>query len=139
MRHIHTSIVSRHLATRVNNTIQRTPPTHIISFDEILHRLIRRTLVQLRTNKSYLHKVDAKSHPLPLCPLYNTHHLFNFTHTHTTMTPLDLWTIRPYSSGCRRHCRPDGRRSRLVDHKREHQTSPLASVNGVGRQHIRSP
>ena len=64
--------------------------------------LTRRTLAQLRTNKSpflksYLHKVDAKTHPSPLCPLCNihthdTHHLFNCTHIRTTLSPLDLWT-----------------------------------------------
>ena len=47
--------------------------------------------------KSYLHKVNAKSHPSPLCPLCNTythdtHHLFNCTHIRTTPLPLDLWT-----------------------------------------------
>ena len=81
MRNIHTSIVSRHLATRGNNKILRRPPPHISSSEEILHRLTRRTLAQLRTNKSpflksYLHKVDAKTHPLPLCP--------SVTLTHTT-------------------------------------------------------
>ena len=70
LRHIHTSIVSRHPATRGNNKILRTPPPHISSSEEILPRLTRRTLVQLRTNKSpflksYLHEVDAKSHPSP--------------------------------------------------------------------------
>ena len=64
--------------------------------------LTRRTLAQLRTNKppflkSYLHKVDAKTHLSPLCPLCNihthdTHHLFNCTHIRTTLSPLDLWT-----------------------------------------------
>ena len=34
--HIHTS-VSRHLTTRGNNKIPRTPPPHIISSQEILH------------------------------------------------------------------------------------------------------
>ena len=102
MCHIHTSIVSRHLATRGNNKIQRTPPPHISSSEEILHRLTRCTLAQLRTNKSpflksYLHKVDAKTHQSPLCPLcnihtYETHHLFNCTHISTTLSPLDLWT-----------------------------------------------
>ena len=92
MRHIRTSIVSRHLATRGNNKILRTPPPH--------SSLTRRTLAQLRTNKSpflksYLHKVDAKSHPCLLCPICNTHthHLFNCTHIiRTTLSPLDLWT-----------------------------------------------
>ena len=102
MRHIHTSIVSRHLATRGNNKILRTPPPHTSSSEERLPRLTRRTLAQLRTNKSpflksYLHKVDAKIHPSPLCPLGNihthdTHHLFNCTHIRTTLSPLNLWT-----------------------------------------------
>ena len=102
MRHIHKSIVSRHLTTRGNNKILRTPPPHIISSEEILPRLTRRTLAQLRTNqspffKSYLHKVDVKTHPslrFPLCNTHthNTHHLFNCTHIRTTLSPLDLWT-----------------------------------------------
>ena len=77
MRHIHTSIVHRHLATRSNNTILRPPSPHICSSEDILPRLIGSTLAQHRTNKSlflksYLHKVDAKSHASPLCPLCNT-------------------------------------------------------------------
>ena len=89
-RHIHTSIVSMHLVTRGNNKILRIATPHISSSEEILSCLTRSTLALLRTNKlpflkSYLHKVDAKSHPSPLCPLCNTHtddtyHLFNFTH-----------------------------------------------------------
>ena len=97
MRHTHTSIVSMHLATRGNNKIMRTPPSHIISSKEIFHRLTRCTLAQLRTNKSpfpksYLHKFDAKSHQSPLCPLCNTHthdthHLFNCIHIRTPLSP----------------------------------------------------
>ena len=65
MRHIHTSIVSRHLATRGNNKILRTPPPHISSSEDVLPCLTRRTLAQLITNKSpllksYLHKVDRE-------------------------------------------------------------------------------
>ena len=52
MHHIHISIVSRHLATRGNNKILRTPPPHISSSEERLLRLTRHTLAQLRTNKS---------------------------------------------------------------------------------------
>ena len=91
-----------HLVTRGDNKILRTPPPHISSSEAILPRLTRRTPAQLRTNKSpflksYLHKVDAKSHPPPLFPLCNTHthdtrHLFNFTHIRTTLSSLDLWT-----------------------------------------------
>ena len=85
-----------HLATRGNNKILRTPPPHISSSVEILPRLNRRTLAQLRTNKSpflnsYLHKVNVKTHPSPLRPLCNTHthdihHLFNCTHICTTLS-----------------------------------------------------
>ena len=99
MRHIHTSIVSMHLATRGNIKILRTPPPHIRRSEEILPRLIRRILALLRTNKSpflksYLHKVDAKSHPSSLCPLCNPriHHLFNCTNRRTTLSPLALCT-----------------------------------------------
>ena len=94
MRHVNTSLVSMHLATIGNNKILCTPPPHISNFEEILPRLTSRSLAQLRTNKStlfksYLDKVDAKSHPLPLCPFCNTHipnphHLFNCTHICTT-------------------------------------------------------
>ena len=104
MRHIHTSIVSRHLATRGNGKILRIPPPHISNSEEILPRFIRRTLAQLRTSispflKSYLNKVDAKSHPTPRFPLYNTHthnvyNLFNCTHICTTLPLLDLWGPR---------------------------------------------
>ena len=78
MRHIHTSIVSRYLATRGNKKIMCRPPPPISSSEEILPRHTHPTIAQLRTNKSpllksYLHKVDAKSHPSPLCK----------THTHT--------------------------------------------------------
>ena len=102
MRHMHTSIVSRQLATRGNNKILRTPPPLTSSSEEILLRLTRRTTSQLKTNKSpflksYLHKVDGKSRPSPLFPLCNTnthdtHHLFNCTHIRTTLSPMDLWT-----------------------------------------------
>ena len=99
MCHIHTSIIYMHLATRGNNKILCTPPPHISNSEEILHRLTRCTLAQLRTNKlpflsSCLHKVDTKSLPSPLCALCNTHthHLFSCTHILTTLSSLDLWT-----------------------------------------------
>ena len=44
IRHIHTSIVSIHLATKGNTKILRTPPPRIISSEEILSCLTRRTL-----------------------------------------------------------------------------------------------
>ena len=103
MRHIHTSIISMYLATRGNNKILRTPPPHISSSEETLSRHTRRTLAQLQTNKSpfiklYLHKVNANSHPSPLCPLsntrtHNTHHLFYCSHIRTPLSSLDLCTV----------------------------------------------
>ena len=93
---------SGHLATRGNDGVVSTPPPHIRNSGERLPRLTRRTLAQLRTGrspflKSYLHRVDAKAHPSPLCPLCNihthdTHHLFSCTRMRTALSALDLWT-----------------------------------------------
>ena len=52
MRHVHTTIVSRHLATIGNYKILRTPPPHISSCEEIHPRLTRHPHVQLRTSNS---------------------------------------------------------------------------------------
>ena len=97
MYHMLTSIVSMHPATRGNKKILSTPPPHISSSEEILPRLTRLTIAQLRSPfpKLYLHKVDAKSHPSLLCPLCNTHthdthHLFNCTYICSTLSPLDM-------------------------------------------------
>ena len=54
--HIHTSIVSRHLATRGNNKTLRAHPPHISSSEEILPHLTRCVIAQLRTNKPPFHK-----------------------------------------------------------------------------------
>ena len=101
MRDIHTTIVSQHLAARDNNKILRTHPPQVSSTEENLPRHTRRTLAQLRTNKSpfllsYLHKIDASTHPSPLCPLCSTHehttqHLFSCPQIPTTLSALDLW------------------------------------------------
>ena len=140
MCHIHTYIVSKHLATRGNNKLLCTSPPQISSSEEIVPRLTCRTIAQLRTNnppfpKSYLHKVDAKSHPSPLCPLSNTHthntnHLFNCTHIRITLSSQDLWTD------------PAGVTELLVrwtnklagGPKAEISDSPLGRVMVVGRQ-----
>ena len=102
MRDIHTSIVShlQHLAARDNNKILRTHPPQISSTEENLPRHTRRTLAHLITNKSpfllsYLHKIDASTHPSPLCPLCRTHehttqHLFSCPQIRTTLSALDL-------------------------------------------------
>ena len=108
MRHIHHSIVSKHLATRGNYKIQHTTPPHISSSEEIIPRFIRRARAQLRTNISlflisYLYKVNAKSHPSPLCPFCNTPHLHNislqlYPHWHHIVTP--RFVDRPHWSDC---------------------------------------
>ena len=145
MRHIHTSIVSRHLATRGNSKILHTPPPHISSSEERLLHLTRRTLAQRRIDKSpflksYLHKVDAKSHPSPPCPLCNihthdTHHLINCTHIHSTLSPLDLWT----DPAGMMSCWPDAEICWQVDQKRDDRTPPPTQtrVKGVGRHNNR--
>ena len=105
MRHIHKSIVSRHLATRGNNKILHTPPPHISSSEEKLPRLTRRTLAQLRTNKS-----PSSNHTYTKPTPKHIHHHYapSVTSTHTThiisstaptLSPLDFWTD-PRRSDC---------------------------------------
>ena len=135
IRHIHTSIVSRHLATRSNNKILCTPPPHTSSSEEILPRLTRRTLPQLRTNKSPFLKSYTKSTTIHI----HHHYAPSVTSTHTTH--IISSTVPTYAPHCRPwicgqtppewlHCWPDGRRSCLVDHKREHRTPPTSKGHG---------
>ena len=85
MRHIYISIVSRHLPTRGNHKIMRTPPLYTRISDETLPRHTGRTIAQLRTHKSpilksYLHKYDANSHqPPPFITLTHTTHIISST------------------------------------------------------------
>ena len=102
MRHIHTSIVSRHVATRGNNKILRTPPPHIISSEErppasLVAPLPNSEQTNLPSSNHTYTKSTPNTHPPPLCPLcnihtHNTHHLFNCTHIRTTLSPMDVWT-----------------------------------------------
>ena len=134
--------MSSYLATRGNNKILRTPSPHTSSTEVRLPRITRRTLAQLRTNKShflksYLHKVDAKTHPSPLWPLCNihthdTHHLFNCTRIRTILSPLNLSTD------------PAGVTALLARWTEKlaggpqagtSYSPPLARVMGMGRQH----
>ena len=102
MRHIHTSIVSRHLATRGNNKILRTPPPHTSSSEERLPRLTRRTIAQLRKKN-----LPSSNHTYTKSTPKHIHHHYapSVTSTHTThiisstaptyaphCQPLDLWT-----------------------------------------------
>ena len=133
MRHIHTSIVSRHLATRGNNIILRTPSPDISSSEEILPLLTRRTIALLKTNKSpfsnftYTKSTPHHIHYAPFVTLtYTTHHLFNYTLIRTTLSPLDLWTdLAGFTALLARY----GRIGWLVDHKPEDRTSPTSNNN----------
>ena len=84
MRHIYISIVSRHLATLGNDKLLRAPPAHISRYEETLPHLTRRTLAHISINKSpfvksYLHKVDANSHPSPFLIIKHTTHIISST------------------------------------------------------------
>ena len=68
---IHTSIVQSHLMQRNHNKLIHQHAPKISPSELSLPRETRRTLAQLRTNKSpilisYLHKVDETHHPSPL-------------------------------------------------------------------------
>ena len=74
MRHIHTSIVSRHLATRGNNNILCTPPPHISSSEERFPTsLVAPFPNSEQTNLPSSNHTYTKSHLSPLCTLCNTH------------------------------------------------------------------
>ena len=96
MCHIHTSIVSMHIATRGNNKILRTPPPHISNSEEVLSRLTRRTLNSEQINhpsSNHTYTVDAKIHHYHFAPfvtLTYTTHIISSTAPHCH--PLDLWT-----------------------------------------------
>ena len=96
---IHTSIVQSHLLQRNHNKIihQHAPK---ISLSELSPppRESRRTLVQLRTNKSpilisYLHKVDETHHTFPLYPLCKTHPHTTYSNAHTYIPQTAYWTF----------------------------------------------
>ena len=78
MHHIHTSSVSKYLATRGNNYILRTPPPHISSSEEILPRLTRRTM----PNSEHVHHPSSNHIYTKLRP--NHHYAISVTLTHTT-------------------------------------------------------
>ena len=95
MRDIHKYCLPAPRCKRQQENIAHTPP-QVSSTEENLPRHTRGTLAQLRTNKSpfllsYLHKIDASTHPSPLCPLCRTHehatqHLFSCPQIRTTLS-----------------------------------------------------
>ena len=99
--YIYTYIVSRHLATRGNNKIMCTSPPHISTSEYILPHLSRRTLAQLKTNKSpflksYLHTDNTKSH---LALLYLSVKPTRTTHIISSTAPTYAAPCRPWPCG----------------------------------------
>ena len=97
---IHTSIVQTHLMQRNHNKLIHQHAPKISPSELSLPRETRRTLAQLRTNKSpilisYLHKVDETHHPSPLCSLCKTQPQTTFSTAHTYIPQAIYWT-----SGC---------------------------------------
>ena len=106
---IHTQIVHSHLSQRHPNKVINTQAPDISEKEQTLPRHTRRTLAQLRTNKSpflisYKNKIDPTNYKSPNCPLCNQHphdtkHLFQCTKIPTTLTPIDLWKNPIESAG----------------------------------------
>ena len=98
---IHTETVRQYLRDRPVNSLLNAPALKIHASEKNLTRKQRRTLAQLRANKSpllesYLHKLDSMNHPTPTCLLCNRHdhdtkHLFTCTELRTALTVEDLW------------------------------------------------
>ena len=101
LKTIHTSIMQKFRNDRPPNKILNKEAPTVNKSEENLPRNIRRTLAQIRTNKSpllftYKHKIEPQTYPNSSCPLcksneHDTIHLFNCTKIPTQLTPIDLW------------------------------------------------
>ena len=108
MRHIHTSIVSRHLVKRGNNKIRRTPSPHISSAEERFSRPTRRTLAQLRTNNlpssnhTYTKSTPKHIHHHYAPSVTSTHmtHIISLLHPHTHHIVTPGFVDRSHRSDC---------------------------------------
>ena len=99
---LHSHIVSNHLSQRPPNKVLQDQTPSVSPAELLLSRETRRTLAQLRTNKSpllvsYLFSIGDPRHPSPLCPLCLMHdhtssHLFECKSLPTSISSLDLWT-----------------------------------------------
>ena len=97
----HTKTVEDYLNSREVNELIGIQPPDVNSSEQPLPRDIRRTLSQIRTNKSpflnsYLNKIKPQLYPSPNCPLckteiHTTKHLFSCSYIKTNLKPLDLW------------------------------------------------
>ena len=133
MRHIHTSIVSRHLATRGNNKILHTLAALKIDFPA--------SLVAPLPNSEQTNLPSSNPTYTKLTPKHIHHHYApSVTSTHTphiisSTAPTYAPQCHPWICGQTPpewlHCWPDGRSSWLVDHKREHLTPPTSKGHGI--------
>ena len=108
IKSIHSHHVAIHLHGQPINKVLNQPAPSIHKSEEALDHSTRRTLAQLRTNKSplllsYLHKIDSGSHPTPGCPLcghenHDTVHLFQCPALPTSLVPDALWS-NPAAAG----------------------------------------
>ena len=99
---IHSHIVSNHLSQRPPNKVLPYQTPSVSPAELLLSRETRRTLAQLRTNKSpllvsYLFSIGDPRHLSPLCPLCLMHdhtssHLFECKSLPTSLYSLDIWT-----------------------------------------------
>ena len=97
MRHIHTSIVSRHLATTGNNKILRKPPPHISSSErDFPASLVAPLLNSEQTNLPSSNHTYTKSTPKHI------HHHYTPSVTSTHTTPIISSTAPTYAP----HCHP---------------------------------
>ena len=136
---LHTSIFSRHLATRGNNNILRIPPPHISSSEERLPRLTRRILAQ-QTN------LPSSNHAYTTSTPKHTHHHYVPSATSTHTTHIISSTGPTYAP----HCHPgfvdrprrsdcttgqmDGAAGWWTTSGKIGHPPPLARVMGVGRE-----
>ena len=99
MRHIHTSIVSRHLATRGNKkycthlhhtlgALKRDFPVSLIAPFPNSDKQISLPQIILIQSPGQITSITT----MPPLQYTHTHHLFNCTHICTTLSSLDLWT-----------------------------------------------
>ena len=101
MKTIHTKIVHDYISSTHNKILSKQPPP-IHESETTLDHHTRRTLAQIRSNKSpfilsYLNKISPSSYLSPSCPLCQTHihdppHLFTCPIISTTLGPESMWT-----------------------------------------------
>ena len=90
---IHSHIVSNHLSQRPPNKVLQDQTPSVSPAELLLSRETRRTLAQLRTNKSpllvsYLFSIGDPRHPSPLCPLC-------LMHDHTSSHLFECKSLQP--------------------------------------------